>query len=67
MAILPVAWDTAVGRTPGHYRPVEKIRAGGMASALDEHLFRDVVTKVLPPGTLTDKSAHKHFQVKLEG
>ena len=27
----------------------------------DEHLARDVAIKVLPPGTLSDESARKHF------
>ncbi len=50
--------------TLGHYRVIEKIGAGGMGQvyrARDEHLARDVAIKVLPPGTLTDESARKHF------
>jgi eukaryotic-like serine/threonine-protein kinase len=53
-----------VGIELGHYRIVEKIGAGGMGEvyrARDEHLARDVAIKVLPPGTLTDESARKHF------
>lgn len=49
----------------GHYRIVEKIGAGGMGEvyrAHDEHLARDVAIKVLPPGTLIDESARKHFR-----
>ena len=53
-----------VGIELGHYRIVERIGAGGMGEvyrACDEHLARDVAIKVLPPGTLTDESARKHF------
>src|ERR1039458_3282812 len=53
-----------VGSELGHYRIVEKIGAGGMGEvyrARDEHLARDVAIKVLPPGTLIDESARKHF------
>src|ERR1019366_3855667 len=53
-----------VGTGLGHYRIVEKIGAGGMGEvyrAHDEHLARDVAIKVLPPGTLIDESARKHF------
>ena len=59
-------WSGArVGETLGHYRIVEKIGAGGMGEvycARDEHLARDVAIKVLPPGTLIDESARKHFR-----
>jgi eukaryotic-like serine/threonine-protein kinase len=56
--------DLLVGSELGHYRIAEKIGAGGMGEvyrARDEHLARDVAIKVLPPGTLTDASARKHF------
>ncbi|MGA3318297.1 MAG: protein kinase [Candidatus Korobacteraceae bacterium] len=56
--------DLLVGIALGHYRIVEKIGAGGMGEvyrAHDEHLARDVAIKVLPPGTLIDESARKHF------
>jgi eukaryotic-like serine/threonine-protein kinase len=56
--------DLLVGLELGHYRIVEKIGAGGMGEvyrARDEHLARDVAIKVLPPGTLIDESARKHF------
>jgi serine/threonine-protein kinase len=56
--------DFLVGSELGHYRIAEKIGAGGMGEvyrARDEHLARDVAIKVLPPGTLTDASARKHF------
>ncbi len=55
----------AAGKILGHYRMVEKIGAGGMGEvyrAHDEHLARDVPIKVLPPGTLIDESARKHFR-----
>jgi eukaryotic-like serine/threonine-protein kinase len=57
--------DFLVGSELGHYRIVEKIGAGGMGEvyrARDQHLSRDVAIKVLPPGTLTDESARKHFR-----
>jgi eukaryotic-like serine/threonine-protein kinase len=57
--------DPLLGQTLGHYRIVEKIGAGGMGEvycARDEHLARDVAIKVLPPGTLIDESARKHFR-----
>jgi len=57
--------DGLVGQTLGHYRIVGKIGAGGMGEvycARDEHLTRDVAIKVLPPGTLIDESARKHFR-----
>jgi len=57
--------DWLVGIELGHYRLVEKIGAGGMGEvyrARDQHLARDVAIKVLPPGTLIDESARKHFR-----
>jgi tetratricopeptide (TPR) repeat protein len=57
--------DLLVGTELGHYRIVEKIGAGGMGEvyrAHDEHLARDAAIKVLPPGTLIDQSARKHFR-----
>jgi serine/threonine protein kinase/tetratricopeptide (TPR) repeat protein len=54
-----------IGRTLGHYRIVEQIRAGGMGvvyRARDERLERDVALKILPPGTLADDSARKRFR-----
>src|ERR1022692_2148720 len=54
-----------VGSELGHYRIAEKIGAGGMGEvyrARDQHLARDVAIKVLPPGTLADESARKHFR-----
>jgi serine/threonine protein kinase/tetratricopeptide (TPR) repeat protein len=56
--------DLLVGIELGHYRIVERIGVGGMGEvyrARDEHLARDVAIKVLPPGTLIDESARKHF------
>ena len=56
--------DFLIGSVLGHCRIAEKIGAGGMGQvyrARDEHLDRDVAIKVLPPGTLTDESARKHF------
>jgi serine/threonine-protein kinase len=56
--------DFLVGSELGRYRIVEKIGAGGMGEvyrARDQHLARDVAIKVLPPGTLSDESARKHF------
>src|SRR6266851_4731649 len=53
-----------VGLELGHYSIVEKIGAGGVGEvyrARDAHLARDVAIKVLPPGTLIDESARKHF------
>jgi eukaryotic-like serine/threonine-protein kinase len=48
-----------------HYRLEEQIGAGGMGvvyRAHDEQLERDVGIKVLPAGSLTDKSARKRFR-----
>ena len=64
MASRALGEDLHVGLQLGHYRIVEKIGAGGMGEvyrARDEHLARDVAIKVLPPGTLIDESARKHF------
>ena len=64
MASRALGQDLLVGFELGHYRIAEKIGAGGMGEvyrASDEHLARDVAIKVLPPGTLTDESARKHF------
>jgi serine/threonine protein kinase len=64
MASRASGQDLLVGLELGHYRIVEKIGAGGMGEvyrARDEHLARDVAIKVLPPGTLIDESARKHF------
>ena len=49
----------------GRNRIVEKIGEGGMGTvyrAKDVHLGRDVAIKILPPGTLGDKSARRLFQ-----
>ena len=64
MASRALGQDLSVGLELGHYCIVEKIGAGGMGEvyrARDEHLSRDVAIKVLPPGTLSDESARKHF------
>jgi eukaryotic-like serine/threonine-protein kinase len=64
MASRASGQDLLVGIELGHYRIVEKVGAGGMGEvyrAHDEHLSRDVAIKVLPPGTLSDESARKHF------
>jgi len=65
MAGRTLGQDLGVGLELGHYRIAEKIGAGGMGEvyrARDEHLARDVAIKVLPPGTLIDESARKHFR-----
>jgi len=65
MASRVLGQDLRVGLELGHCRIVEKIGAGGMGEvyrARDEHLARDVAIKVLPPGTLIDESARKHFR-----
>src|SRR5450759_1292742 len=65
MASRASGQDLLVGTELGHYRIVEKIGAGGMGEvyrARDAHLPRDVAIKVLPPGTLIDQSARKHFR-----
>jgi len=64
MAGRALGQDLLIGTVLDHYRIVEKIGAGGMGEvyrARDEHLSRDVAIKVLPPGTLSDASARKHF------
>jgi serine/threonine-protein kinase len=64
MASRASGQDLLVGTELGHYCIVEKIGAGGMGEvfrARDEHLARDVAIKILPPGTLPDESARKHF------
>jgi len=58
----PSQW---VGQQLSHYTILEQIGAGGMGvvyRAHDENLERDVAIKVLPPGTLTDEIARKHFR-----
>jgi len=57
--------SSLIGRTVSHYRIIEKIGAGGMGEiyrAHDVQLERDVALKFLPPGTLTDEFARKHFR-----
>jgi len=64
MASRALGQDLLAGSKLGHYCIVDKIGAGGMGEvylASDEHLSREVAIKVLPPGTLTDESARKHF------
>jgi eukaryotic-like serine/threonine-protein kinase len=59
-----IGQDAFVGQMLGHYRIIDKIGAGGMGEvyrARDEHLHREVAIKVLPPGTLSDKSSRKRF------
>jgi eukaryotic-like serine/threonine-protein kinase len=54
-----------IGQTLGHYRILERVAAGGMGvvyRARDEQLDRDVAVKILPPGTLSDDTARKHFR-----
>ena len=54
-----------VGQELSHYTILEQIGAGGMGvvyRAHDEQLERDVAIKVLPPGTLADETARKHFR-----
>ncbi len=54
-----------IGQTLGHYRILEKVAAGGMGvvyRARDEQLDRDVALKVLPPGTLSNDTARRHFR-----
>jgi len=54
-----------VGSELSHYTILEQIGAGGMGvvyRAHDLQLERDVAIKVLPPGTLTDEIARKHFR-----
>ncbi|MBZ5683341.1 MAG: protein kinase [Acidobacteriia bacterium] len=65
MASRALGQDLFVGIELGHYQIGEKIGGGGMGEvyrARDEHLARDVAIKVLPPGTLIDESARKHFR-----
>ena len=50
--------------TLSHYRILEQIGAGGMGvvfRAHDDRLDRDVALKVLPPGTVVEKSARQRF------
>ena len=35
---------------------------GEVYRAHDQHLARDIAIKVLPPGTLVNESARKHFR-----
>jgi serine/threonine protein kinase/tetratricopeptide (TPR) repeat protein len=64
MASRASSQDLLVGHELGHYRIIEKIGAGGMGEvyrACDERLAREVAIKVLPPGTVADEAARKHF------
>ena len=54
-----------IGQTLGHYQIIEKIGAGGMGEvyrAHDKRLDRDVASKVLPVGMLTDEDARRRFR-----
>jgi tetratricopeptide (TPR) repeat protein len=54
-----------IGQRLSHYHIQEQIGAGGMGvvyRAHDEQLDRDVAIKVLPPGSLSDETAHKRFR-----
>lgn len=65
MAKSALGQDSLVGQALGHYRIVEKIGEGGMGvvyRARDEHLDRDVAIKILPLGSLTDKTARQRFR-----
>jgi len=56
--------DSLIRRAFSHYRIIERIGCGGEGEvyrAHNEHLAREVAIKVLPPGTLTEESARRHF------